>query len=67
MKDKEFNLSSFLMLAIFVAVMLIFSWESCLHYLNRKQTIETIKDQDLKYINEQMQGLMNNIKNERNY
>ena len=67
MKDKEFNLLSFFMLAIFIAVMLTYSWESYLHYLNRKQIIETMKDQDPKYINEQMQGLMNDIKNERNY
>lgn len=59
MKDKEFNLLYFLMIAIFVAVMLTYSWESYLHYLNRKQIIETIKDKDPKYNSEQMQGLMN--------
>ena len=62
MKDKEFNLLSFFMLAIFIAVMLTYSWESYLHYLNRKQIIEAVKDRDPKYINEQMQGLINDIK-----
>lgn len=66
MKDKEFNLIYFMMLAIFMAVMVTSSWESYLHYLNRKQVIEAIKKQDPKYINEQMQGLINDIKNDRN-
>ena len=56
-----------MMIFIFVSVMLTSSWESYLHYLNRKQVIEAIKKQDPKYINEQMQGLINDIKNERNY
>ena len=55
------------MILIFVSVILASSWESYLHYLNRKQVIEAIKKQDPKYINEQMQGLINDIKNERNY
>ena len=62
MKDNEFKFLCFMMLAIFLAIMLISSWESYLHYLNRKQIIKAIKDP--KYINEQMQGLMNDIKNE---
>lgn len=65
MKDNEFNLFYFTMLGIFVAVMLTSSWESYLHYLNRKQIIEVIKPHDSKYINEQMQGLINDVKNVR--
>ena len=62
MNDDEFNLFYFMLLAIFASVMLSSSWESCLHYLNGKQIVEAIKDQDPKYTNDQMQGLLNNIK-----
>ena len=67
MSNKDFNILCYMMIFIFVSVMLTSSWESYLHYLNRKQVIEAIKKQDPKYINEQMQGLINDIKNERNY
>lgn len=59
MKNKEFDLTYFMLLAIFIAVILASSWESYLHYLNRKQIIEAIKHPDSKYSNEQMQGLLN--------
>jgi hypothetical protein len=62
MKDNEFKLLYFMMFAIFVSIMLTSSWESYLYYLNKKQIIEAIKDKDPKYINEQMQGLLNDIK-----
>jgi hypothetical protein len=62
MNDKEFNLLYFMMFAIIVAIILGSSWDSYLHYLSRKQIIEAFKDKDPKYINEQMQGLMNDIK-----
>lgn len=60
--DKNFNLLCFVLLVIFMCTLLMSSWETYLHYLNRKQIIEAIKDKDPKYVNEQMQGLMNDIK-----
>lgn len=60
--DKDFNLLCFVLLVIFMCAVLMSSWETYLHYLNRKQAIEAIKGKDPKYVNEQMQGLMNDIK-----
>ena len=60
--DKNFNLLCFVLLVIFMCTLLMSSWETYLHYLNRKQIIEAIKNKDPKYVNEQMQGLMNDIK-----
>lgn len=62
MNNRYFNLLFFVMISLFVAVILTSCWKSYLNYLNRKQVIEAIKKQDPKYINEQMQGLINDIK-----
>jgi hypothetical protein len=61
-EDKNLNLLTYMLFAVFIAIILAASWESYLNYLNRKLIIEAIKDQDSKYTNDQMQGLINNIK-----
>jgi hypothetical protein len=59
MKDNEFKLLYFMLLAIFIVVMLTSSWESYLHYLNRKRIIEAIKSTNQNWSVEQIQGLIN--------
>jgi len=61
-EDRTFNILTYVLFAVFIAIILASSWKSYLNYLNRKLLIEAIKDKDPKYINEQMQGLMNDIK-----
>ena len=61
-EDKNLNLLIYMLFAVFITIILAASWESYLNYLNRKLIIEAIKDQDPKYTNDQMQGLLNNIK-----
>ena len=57
--DKPFI---YIMITAIIAITLTCCWQSYLSYLNRKLFIEAIKDKDPKYVNEQMQGLINDIK-----
>jgi hypothetical protein len=64
MNDKQFNLLYFMMFSIIVAIIMGSSWDSYLHYLNRKQIIEVVKSNNVNLSSEQIQGLINS-KNER--
>jgi hypothetical protein len=59
MNNKDFNILYFLLLAVLAMIMLTSSWESYLHYLNRKQVIEAIKSSSTPLSLEQIQGLVN--------
>lgn len=58
-EDKTFKLLAYLIVVTCIAIMLTCSWQSYLHYLNRKLIIETVKKDNTNFSVEQIQGLVN--------
>ena len=58
-EDKTFKLLAYLIAVTCIAIMLACSWQSYLHYLNRKLIIETVKKDNTDLSVDQIQGLVN--------
>lgn len=62
MKDENVSLLICMLFSLIASMVLYSSWESHLNNLNKKPVAEAIKENNSKYSHEQMQGLMNDIK-----
>jgi len=60
--NKDFNLILFLTSGFIVLLFVVSFWECYLHYLTRKQIIESLKFNDSKFSAEQIQGLVNSTR-----
>ena len=58
-EEKNLNLLTYMLFAVFIAIILAASWESYLNYLNRKLIIEAVKINSPNMSVEQIQGLIN--------
>lgn len=58
-EDKNLNLLTYMLFAVFITIILAASWESYLNYLNRKLIIEAVKINNPNMSVEQIQGLIN--------